>query len=193
MRMLRLTTMPAEAQDRDLGRAAADVDDEAAGRLADRQAGPDRGGHGLLDEARPARPGVEGRVADGALLHLGDAGRDAEQHPRSRDQPDPVVHPVHEVLDHLLGDVEVADDAVAQGRTAMMLAGVRPTMRLASAPTASTRLRLRVDRDHGRLADDDAAVADVDERVGGPEVDPDVAGEDAEEAVEHAGGESLVG
>ena len=106
--------MPPRRQDRDLGRAAADVDDEAAGRFADRQAGTDRGGHRLLDEARPAGAGVEGGVADGALLDLGHAGRDAEQHPRPRDEPDPVVDPVHEVLDHLLGDVEVADDAVAQ-------------------------------------------------------------------------------
>ena len=37
-----------------------------------------------------------------------------EQHPRPRDEPDPVVHLVHEVLDHLLGHVEVADDPVAE-------------------------------------------------------------------------------
>ena len=59
-------------------------------------------------------PALRRRVADGALLDLGHARRDAEQHPRPRDQPDPVVDLVHEVLDHLLGDVEVADDAVAE-------------------------------------------------------------------------------
>ena len=104
----------AEADDRDLRRAAADVDDQAAGWLADGQARTDRRGHGLLDEPRPARAGVEGRVADGALLDFGHAARDADQHPRPRDEADAVVHLVHEVLDHLLGHVEVADDAVAQ-------------------------------------------------------------------------------
>ena len=84
------------------------------GRLGHRQPGADRGGHRLLDEAGPARAGVERRVADGALLDLGHAGRDAEQHPRPRDQAHPVVHLVHEVLDHLLGHVEVADDPVAR-------------------------------------------------------------------------------
>ncbi len=71
------------------------------------------------------------------------------------------------------------------GRTAMMLAGVRPTMRLASAPIASTFFGAGLDGHHARLADDDAPVTDVDERVGRAEVDADVAGEDAEEGVEH--------
>ena len=175
----------AEPDDRDLGRAAADVDDEAARRLADRQAGADRGGHRLLDQARPARAGVERRVADGALLDLGHARRDAEQHPRPRDQPDPVVDPVHEVLDHLLGHVEVADDAVAQrpDRDDVRRRPADHPLRLGA--DRQDPLRLGVDRDDRRLADDDPAIPDVDQRVGGPEVDPDVAGEEAEQAVEH--------
>ena len=185
--------MPPRLSDGDLGRPAADVDDEAAGRLADRQPGADRGGHRLLDEARPAGPGVEGRVADGALLDLGHARRDAEQHPRPRDEPDPVVDPVHEVLDHLLGDVEVADDAVAQ-RADRDDVGRRPADHpLGLGADGQDALGLGVDGDDGRLAHDDAAVADMDEGVGGPEVDADVAGEEAEQAVEHGGGKVLVG
>ena len=71
------------------------------------------------------------------------------------------------------------------------MAGVRPTIRLASAPIASTRLVL------ASMATTDGslmtmpAVADMDQRVGGAEVDADVAGEEAEEAVEHAGGQVL--
>src|SRR5687768_4398328 len=42
---------PAQADDGDLGGAAADVDDEAAGRLADRKPGTDRRGHRLLDQS----------------------------------------------------------------------------------------------------------------------------------------------
>ena len=89
---------------------------------------------------------------------------------------------VHEVLDHLLRDVEVADDAVAE-RPDGDDVGRRPAdhaLRLRA--DRQDALGLRVDRDHGRLADDDAAIADVDERVRGAEVDPDVAGEEAEEA-----------
>ena len=185
--MLRLTTMPPRL------RTATSVvpPPMSTMRLPDGsltgQAGADRGGHRLLDQARPAGPGVEGGVAHGALLDLGDAGRDAEEHPRARDEPDPVVHPVHEVLDHLLGDVEVADDAVAQ-RPDRDDVGRRPTDHpLGLGPDREHAPRLGVDGDDRRLAHDDAAVAHVDERVRGPEVDPDVAREEAEDAVEHAG------
>ena len=54
-----------------------------------------------------------------------------------------LVDGADEVVEHALRDVEVGDDAVFEGRTAMMLAGVRPTMRLASAPMASTFLVTR--------------------------------------------------
>ena len=158
------------------------------GRLRHGQPGADRRRHRLLDQAGPAGAGVEGGVADGALLDLGHAGRDAEQHPRPRDQADPVVHLVHEVLDHLLGDVEVADDAVAE-RADRDDRGGRPADHpLGLGADGEDALGLGVDGDDRRLGDDDPAVADVDERVGRAEVDPDVAGEEAEESVEHAGG-----
>jgi hypothetical protein len=41
---------------------------------------------------------------------------------------------------------------------------------------------------HARLGDDDAAVPDDDQRVGGPQVDPDVMAEEAEQAVEESQG-----
>src|SRR6185436_15515482 len=47
-------------------------------------------------------------------------------------------------------------------------------------------LALGLDGHDGGLADHDAAVADVDQRVGGAKVDPDVAGEQAEDSVEHS-------
>ena len=99
-----------------------------------------------------------------------------------------------EVLDHLLGHVEVADDPVAQrsdgddvGRRAtdhaLRLGADGQHLLRALASMATTR----------RLADDDAAVADVDERVGRAEIDADVAGEEAEEGVEHVAGRFLRG
>ena len=182
----------AEADHGDLGRATTDVDDEAAGRLAHRQARPDGGRHRLLDEACPARPGVEGGIADGPLLDLGDAGRDAEDHPRPGDEAEALVHLVDEVPDHLLGDVEVADDPVPE-RAHGDDVGRRPAdhpLRLGS--DGKDPFGLRVDGDDARFAHDDAAIANVDERIRGSEVDPDIAGEHAEESVEHALGGSFV-
>ena len=102
-------------------------------------------------------------------------------------EPDPVVDLVHEVLDHLLGHVEVADDAVAQWPDGDDVGRGPADHPLGLRPDGQHALGLGVDRDDGRLAHDDPAVADVDQRVGGPEVDPDVAGEEAEQAVEHGG------
>jgi hypothetical protein len=44
------------------------------------------------------------------------------------------------VLDHLLGDVDVGDDAVAQRADRLDLVGVLPIISLASSPTALTFL-----------------------------------------------------
>ena len=38
-------------------------------------------------------------------------------------KPRPRMHPADEVLDHLLGDLEVGDDAVAQGADGLDVAG----------------------------------------------------------------------
>src|SRR5919199_190744 len=57
----------AERDDRDLGGAAADVDDHVAGGLADGQARADRRRHGLLDEVGGARPGRQAGLLDRAL------------------------------------------------------------------------------------------------------------------------------
>ena len=67
----------------------------------------------------------------------------------------------------------------------MMLAGVRPTIRLASAPMASTRFDLRVDRDDRRLVMTIPRSRTLTSVFAVPEVDADVMGEEAEQAVEH--------
>ena len=75
VRMERLVTMPPRRDDRDLGRAAADVDDHVAGGLVDGQPGADRGGHRLLDDVDPAGAGLVAGLLDRALLDRGDAAR----------------------------------------------------------------------------------------------------------------------
>ena len=74
----------------------------------------------------------------------------------------------------------------------MMLAGRPADHPLGLRADRQDPLRLGVDGHDGRLAHDDPAVADVDQRVGCPEVDPDVAGEEAEDPVEHVRGGSFV-
>ena len=69
------------------------------------------------------------------------------------------------------------------GRMAEIVPGVRPSIRLASTPTACTSPGPLVDRDDRRLGEDDPASADVDERVRRAEIDGHVP---AAEAVEVA-------
>ena len=178
----------AERDHRDLGRAAADVDDHVPGRLADRQPGADRGGHRLLDQVGLARAGRERRVLDRALLDPGHARRHADDHARVREAV--LVHLLDEVAQHLLGDVEVGDDAVLQRPDRRDRARRAPEHPLRLDADGVDVARALVDRDDGRLGEHDAAAADVDERVGGAEVDGHVAAAESGEGVEPAHGRS---
>ena len=75
------------------------------------------------------------------------------------------------------------------GRTAVMCPGVRPSMFLASEPTATMILPPRdglvLHRDDRRLVEHDAFVAHVDQCVGGAQIDRQIAGKIAAQAFEH--------
>ena len=75
-----------EGDHRDLGGAAADVDDHVAGRLADRQAGADRRRHRLLDDENLAGTGVVGRFLDRPLLDAGHPTGDTHDDARAADK-----------------------------------------------------------------------------------------------------------
>ena len=97
--MERLTHDAAQRDHGHLGGAAADVDDHAADRFGDRQAGADGRGHRLFDQVGLARAGVEGGVVHGALLHFGDAAGDADDHARARQaERSSLVHLADEVV-----------------------------------------------------------------------------------------------
>src|SRR5579872_1264620 len=67
-----------EANDRNLRRSAADVDDHVAGGARYRYVRPDRGSDRLLDQESAFGACLDGSVVDGALLDTGDAGWDAD-------------------------------------------------------------------------------------------------------------------
>ena len=177
---------PAERDHGDLGGAAADVDDHVPGRLGDREAGADRGGHRLLDQVGLPRAGGERRLLDGAALDAGHAGRHADDDARVREAV--LVHLLDEVAEHLLGDVEVGDHAVLQRADR----GDRPGRAAEHALRLDAdRVHLAgalVDRDDGRLGEHDAAAAHVDERVGRAEVDGHVAAAEAGQVIEETHG-----
>jgi len=124
---------PAERDHRDLAGPAADVDDHRAGRLADREAGADRGRHRLLDQVRLAGAGGEARLLDGALFDPGDAGGHADDDPGVREAV--LVDLLDEVAEHLLGHIEVGDDAVLERADRLDRAGVSTATTLGSEST----------------------------------------------------------
>ena len=162
----------AEADDRDVGRAAADVDDHARGRLVDRQAGADGGGHRLLDHVDATGTAPGGGVLQGAPLDAGDLARDAEHHARA-DQPRR-AHLVDEPAQHPLGLVGVGDDAVAQRADGADGARRAAEHLLGAAARGDEPSGADLDGHDRRLLEDDPAPADVDQGVGGAEVDREV-------------------
>src|SRR5215211_7869329 len=175
---------PAERDHRDLRGAAADVDDHVARRLPDGKAGADRGRHRLLDQVCLARACRQARLLDGALLHPGHARGHADHYARVR--PAVLVHLLDEVAQHLLGHVEVGDDAVLERADRRDGAGRAAEHPLRLDPDRVHLPRARVDRDDRRLGQHDAAPAHVDERVGSAEVDGHVAAAEARQVGEEA-------
>src|SRR5581483_10380023 len=179
----------AERDDRDFGRTAADVEDHRAARLGDRDAGAHRGGDRLFDHVDLARAGVLDRLADGASLDLGRAVGDADDHAGHRLQHAALLHLADEVLQHLLGDGEVGDDAVTQRadagdvvrRAAEHALGVEPHRFdfLGAADVVA-------DGDHRRLVEHDAFITNEDQGVGGAEVNGQVVDEQTTDRIEHS-------
>ena len=162
-----------EADDGRLGRTATDVDDHVADGLVDGQVGADRGGHRLLDQLGIGGTGTAGGVGDGATLDLGDGRRHTDDDLRAGEAAD--TDALQQQTDHPLGDLEVGDGTAAQRAHGDDVAG-RAADHLPRLAAGGQHLtRLAVERDHRGLVEDDALALHVHQRVGGAEVDREVA------------------
>ncbi len=138
-----------------------------------RQPGTDRRGHRLLEQMRLRGARAARGFQHRALLHVGDGRGHTDQHPSAR-------HPVHaraleQQPDHSLRDVEVGDGATAQWPDRHDVAR-RPADHLPRlVPHREHVLRTTVQRNDGRLIEDDSVAARVDKRVRRSEVDRKVA------------------
>ena len=92
-----------------------------------------------------------------------------------------VVHLADEVLDHLLGDFEVGDHAVAQRPDRLDVAGRAADHLLGLFADGEDLLAPAIDGDrhHRGLVQHDPLALDVHQRVGGAEVDRHVGGQQA--------------
>ena len=83
------------------------------------------------------------------------------------------MHLVDEMLDHLLGDIDVGDHAIAQRPDRLDLVGGLAHHQLGVVTDRLDPLDAvdGLDGNDRRLVEDNSASADVHERVGGPKVD----------------------
>src|SRR2546428_389112 len=162
-----------ERDDGDVRRAAADIHDHAAGGLGDGQARPDGGHHGLFNQIDFARFGPESRILHGALFHLGNLRRYADDNARVNEHL-PVVGLVDEIVEHLFRHLEVRDHAVLQGPDGHDVAGSAPEHVLGFAAHRFDFARQLVDGDNRGLVDHYPLAPRKHESVGRPQVDRQV-------------------
>src|SRR6185437_12697032 len=146
---------------RDLGRPPADVDHHVAGGGLHRQADADRGGHRFGDHHDLLGSRGLRRIAHGAPFHFGDPRGNAHDHFGLYAKNVLVDDGLEEVPQHLLGDVEVGDDAVLErphGEDAVGGAAEHPFGLETDAFDLAGRA---LDRDHRGLVEDDALAFDV--------------------------------
>jgi hypothetical protein len=137
----------------------------------------------VIGRPAPIAAGRHRRLAHRALLDLGDPRRDRDHDARAQ-QVRAVVRLADEVAQHRLGDLEVGDHPVAQRPHRADRAGRAAQHALGLLAHGAHAVALGVDRDHRRLGRDDPAPLGVDQRVGSAQIDGEVVGEQAEEAVE---------
>ena len=163
----------AEGDYRNVGSTAADIDDHVASGLGNIYARADGGRDGFLNEVGMARAGFLGGVDNGALFDLGNAGGHAYDHAGLEEYLGP-----HDLLEEVaqepFGDVEIGDNAVAQGADCDDVAG-------GAAEHAARLFTDGIDvpgdlfyGNDGGLAKHDALVLNIYKNAGGTQIDTNV-------------------
>ncbi len=139
----------------------------------------DGGHHGLLHQVHFAGFGAIGGIHDGAFFHLRDFAGHADDDARMH-QHLAVVRLLDEVIQHLLGDFEVGDDAVFHRPDGDDVAGRAAEHFLGFFADRFHFAGVLVQRDDGRFVDDDAFAFGENQRVGGAEIDGEIGRKKAE-------------
>ncbi len=92
-----------------------------------------------------------------------------------------VVRLLDEIVEHLLGDFEVGDDAIFHGLDSHDVAGRAAQHLFGLFADGLDLARVLVDGDDRGLIHHDALAPCVDQRVGRPQVDGKIAGKNAEQ------------
>ena len=157
----------------DIRGTTTDVNDHVALRLTDVNAGTDGSRYRLLDDRDLAGTCVVSGILDGLLLDLGRTARDADRDARL---PEGTLADsfIDEVLQHLLRQGVVRDDALAQrtNRRDVLRSAAQHEARILTVRKHG--VCIAVDSHHGRLLQNDAAAFYIYKDAGGTQIDADI-------------------
>ena len=162
-----------QGDDSDVRGAAADVHHHVAVGLGDVDAGADGRRHGFFNKVDTAGACLTAGVDDGTLLHLRDAGGDA-QHDPGREQVEAAGDLADELLEHPLRHVVVGNDAVPHGADGHDVAGSTAQHGLSLGAHLQQAAGILVDGHHRRLVEHDALTLNIDQYRCGTQIDPDI-------------------
>ncbi len=187
---------PGQGDDRHLSGASADVNDHIARGLGDGQPGTNGRSHRFFDQVDLTGASRFGRFLDRSLFHLGYAGRNTDDDSRPH-QGLAVMDLLDKISQHLFGDVEVGNDTIFHRPNGNNAAG-GPAKHFFSFHANRQNLSLAhmvlLYRHHRWLANDDTFSLQIDQSVGGTEVNSQIVGKHAEndvKKVEHDMGNSF--
>src|SRR5579862_2892427 len=170
----------AERNDCDISGSTANVDDHVAAGFGNREACSDCCYHRLFHEVNFAGFGAISRIHHSAFFHLGNFRRHTDHDARVH-QHFAVVRLLDEVVQHLFGDFEVSDHSILHWFDGDDIPR-RPAQHLFGFFANGLNFTgVLVNGYNRRLIDYDPLAARVHQRVGGAEIDCEVAGEETEQ------------
>ena len=140
--------------------------------LGDIDARADGGGHRLLDEVDPAGPSLDARVDDGPLLHLGNAGGNADNNAGLKEAESSDL--TDKLLEHPLSHIVIRDNALPQGTDGNDVARSTAQHLLGVGAHLQELAGILVDGYHRRLPQNHALALDVDQNGRGAQIDTNI-------------------
>ena len=162
-----------ERDDGDLRRPAPDVEDHAGDRIGDRKLCADRRRERLFDQVYGPRARRARRLLDGVSLEGCQAARDTEHDLGTSEAT--IDCATHEVREHLLGDVEVGNDAVTKRILSRDARGGATDHALRLCSNREDASAAFVDRDHRWFEHHDPSSPREHDRVCSAEIDCEIA------------------
>ncbi len=161
-----------QGDDGDVGGAAADIYNHMAVRLHDVNARADGSGNGLFNQVHPPAARLYARIHHGALLHLGDAGGDADDDPGLENHKTRYL--ADELLEHPLSHVIIRDHALPQRADGNYVAGSAAQHLTGFLAHLQQLARILVHSHHGGLVENDAFIFHIYQYGSSTQVNPDI-------------------